>query len=290
MITKRIPLIACTLILVVAGGQAQTPSSTKSPQWKIYTLSDEDFSVALPTLPAVHTSSEFLERTKKSHKIRMLGSYADGVVYVIHVFENPEPRKSLESFIEKRKTSESTTRSYSNLALDGFSGKADSIGGRQFFATEDRFYEFMAFGAPENDPRIMRFFSSLSLRKKRDSIEVSDGPGLPFKPAVEVESSDGEAPTPFTGKQVDTKVRLGMKPEPGYTEEARQNAIVGTVVLKCVFASNGSVSNIRTVSGLPYGLTEKAIDAAQKIKFIPAMKDGKYVSMWIQLEYNFNLY
>jgi hypothetical protein len=26
------------------------------------------------------------------------------------------------------------------------------------------------------------------------------------------------------------------------------------------------------------------------LKFIPAVKDGRFVSMWIQLEYNFNLY
>jgi outer membrane biosynthesis protein TonB len=44
------------------------------------------------------------------------------------------------------------------------------------------------------------------------------------------------------------------------------------------------------VQGLPYGLTEQAIAAARKLKFVPAMKDGKNVSMWIQLEYNFNLY
>ena len=66
--------------------------------------------------------------------------------------------------------------------------------------------------------------------------------------------------------------------------------VMGTVVLKVVFSADGSVNNIRTVSGLPSGLTERAIDAARKIKFIPAIKDGKYVPMWMQLEYNFNLY
>jgi TonB family protein len=94
----------------------------------------------------------------------------------------------------------------------------------------------------------------------------------------------------FTGKDVTTKARLLSKPEPQYTEEARKNQITGTVVLKVVFASNGSVQNIRTVSGLPYGLTEKAIAAARNIKFVPATKDGHQVSMWMQLEYNFNLY
>ena len=81
-----------------------------------------------------------------------------------------------------------------------------------------------------------------------------------------------------------------MKPQPMYTEEARQNGVTGTVILKVVFSSNGDVNNIRTVSGLPFGLTERAIEAAKKIKFIPAVKDGTFVSMWMQLEYNFNLY
>jgi TonB family protein len=94
----------------------------------------------------------------------------------------------------------------------------------------------------------------------------------------------------FTGKDVTSKARLISKPEPQYTEDARKNQITGTVVLKVVFASNGSVTNIRTVSGLPYGLTEKAIAAARQIKFVPATKDGHQVSMWMQLEYNFNLY
>ena len=94
----------------------------------------------------------------------------------------------------------------------------------------------------------------------------------------------------FTGKDVTTKARLISKPEPQYTEDARKNQITGTVVLKVVFASNGAVTNIRTVSGLPYGLTERAIAAAKQIKFVPATKDGHQVSMWMQLEYNFNLY
>jgi TonB family protein len=94
----------------------------------------------------------------------------------------------------------------------------------------------------------------------------------------------------YIGNQVDQKLRLAMKPEPTYTDAARQNAIAGTVVLKCIFKYDGSVVSIRTVSDLPYGLTEKAIEAAKRIKFIPAVKDGKFVSMWIQLEYNFNLY
>ena len=88
----------------------------------------------------------------------------------------------------------------------------------------------------------------------------------------------------FTGREVTSKARLISKPEPQYTEDARKNQVTGTVVLKCVFSSNGTVTNIRTVSGLPHGLTERAIAAARQIKFVPATKDGHQVSMWMQLD------
>jgi TonB family protein len=94
----------------------------------------------------------------------------------------------------------------------------------------------------------------------------------------------------FSGKEVNSKARVLSKPEPQYTEEARKNQITGTVVLRAVFTSGGQVTGIRAVSGLPYGLTERAIAAARQIRFTPATKDGRPVSMYIQLEYNFNLY
>ena len=94
----------------------------------------------------------------------------------------------------------------------------------------------------------------------------------------------------YSGNDVSTKARILSKPQPEYTEEARKNQTVGTVVLRAVFTSSGQVTNIRAVSGLPFGLTERAVAAARQIKFDPATKDGLPVSMYIQLEYNFNLY
>jgi TonB family protein len=117
------------------------------------------------------------------------------------------------------------------------------------------------------------FFSSIKLGKDQDGVEVSEYTGERI----------------YTGREVDVKARLLTRPEPSYTQDARKNGIEGTVVLKVIFAKDGQVTNIRTVAGLPYGITEQAIKAARKIKFTPAMKEGKPVSMWMQLEYNFTL-
>jgi TonB family protein len=88
----------------------------------------------------------------------------------------------------------------------------------------------------------------------------------------------------FDGKETDQKAFLLKKVEP------TKHKIEGTVVLRCVFSSTGEVTNIVVVSRLPDGLTEKAIEAARLIKFKPATKNGKAVSMYMQLEYNFNLH
>jgi len=94
----------------------------------------------------------------------------------------------------------------------------------------------------------------------------------------------------FSSAQVDQRARLLTKPEPQYTEEARRNQISGTVMLRAVFSSSGEVIQIRALNTLPFGLTERAIAAVRQIKFTPAMKGGRAVSVHMQLEYNFNLY
>jgi len=103
-------------------------------------------------------------------------------------------------------------------------------------------------------------------------------------------SNDDDGRSGFGGGGVLQRARVLSKPEPQYTEDARKNQITGTVVLRVVFASSGEVVQIRAVHTLPFGLTERAIAAARQIRFEPAMRDGRAVSVSMQLEYNFNLY
>ena len=108
--------------------------------------------------------------------------------------------------------------------------------------------------------------------------------------------SHGNNPDPddpdrvYPAPQVTERARVLAKPEPQYTEAARRNAITGSVVLRVVFSRNGEVTNIRAVQALPFGLTERAIAAARLIRFRPATRDGRAVNVYMQLEYNFNLY
>jgi TonB family protein len=94
----------------------------------------------------------------------------------------------------------------------------------------------------------------------------------------------------FKPQEVNVRAVITSKPEPGFTEEARRENVTGLVRLRAVLSASGEVTNISVVKGLPGGLTEKAISAARQIKFRPAQKDGRSVSQYVTLEYNFNIY
>jgi TonB family protein len=106
---------------------------------------------------------------------------------------------------------------------------------------------------------------------------------------VKRDNSNGER-TIYPPSELTTKAKILFRPEPQYTEDARHEQVKGTVVLRAVFAADGTVQHILVVHSLPNGLTEAAVKAARKIKFLPAIKDGHPVSQFIQIEYNFNLY
>jgi TonB family protein len=95
---------------------------------------------------------------------------------------------------------------------------------------------------------------------------------------------------PFRHTEVTKKAVITRKPEPGFTEQARRFWVTGVVRLRAILWAGGEVRQIVVVKGLPHGLTEKAVAAARAIKFEPAQKDGRAVSQYVVLEYNFNIY
>lgn len=87
-----------------------------------------------------------------------------------------------------------------------------------------------------------------------------------------------------------TDIKILSKPRPGYTDEARQQNVRGTVILRVTFLANGSIGSVSTVKGLPYGLTEKAIAAARNIRFTPPMRNGQAYTVNKVVHFNFTIY
>ena len=68
-----------------------------------------------------------------------------------------------------------------------------------------------------------------------------------------------------------TPPKITFKPEPVYTEDAKEHHIEGDAVVKVVFRANGTIEVIGLVRGLGYGLDEPALQVARGIRFHPAL-------------------
>ena len=167
----------------------------------------------------------------------------------------------------------------------------DVTGTAEFFIAKEHIYILLAMGQPGGDWPREKFFASF---------RAASPPAAPA-PAKPLDNGGGVAPAMrageaedynriFSGREVTAKARVLEKGEPTYSESARKFGVQGTVILRAVFAKNGEVTNIHVTKKLPHGLTERAISAARAIRFTPAMKDGQPVSMWMELQYIFNLY
>jgi TonB family protein len=70
-------------------------------------------------------------------------------------------------------------------------------------------------------------------------------------------------------------VEITFKPQPVYTDEARALKLEGEVLLEVMFGANGTLHVNRVVRGLGHGLDEAAIAASNKMRFKPALRNGR---------------
>jgi TonB family protein len=108
---------------------------------------------------------------------------------------------------------------------------------------------------------------------------------------------DADVPAPHTvqsrpAAQAAEKIvpaEILSKPAPVYTAEARTQRIEGEVLLEAVFEASGKIRVLRIVRGLGHGLDDAAVQAAQQIRFKPALKDGQPSDSTVVLHIIFQL-
>ena len=132
---------------------------------------------------------------------------------------------------------------------------------------------------------------------------ASNGPGsgggIGYGPGGGVGSGRGPGFGPGSGGNMGGGVyRIGggvsppsvvFKVEPEYSEEARKAKFQGTVVLTIVVDEKGNPRDLKVFRPLGLGLDQKAIEAVEKWRFKPGMKDGKPVAVMATVEVNFRL-
>jgi TonB family protein len=77
---------------------------------------------------------------------------------------------------------------------------------------------------------------------------------------------------------------------PQYTDEARHKKINGSVALAVELLPDGTVGEVKVAQGLDPGLDKMAVETARKLIFLPAIKNRKFVSLWLPMTMSFNIY
>ena len=108
-----------------------------------------------------------------------------------------------------------------------------------------------------------------------------------YTPEREREVQQGMAEMPKA--QTDRKPRVIYHIEPEYTPDAREKKIEGTVALTLTIDEQGLPQNIQVTRPLYPSLDQSAIEAARKMRFEPAMKDGQPVSKTLSIEMHFQM-
>ncbi len=104
--------------------------------------------------------------------------------------------------------------------------------------------------------------------------------------------SNAEQPKVYSTKQAGvTAPKLVKETKAGYTPEAMQARIQGTVKLEAVVLADGKVGDVKITQSLDkeFGLDDQAIAAVKKWEFEPGRKDGEAVSVRVDIEMVFKL-
>jgi len=113
-------------------------------------------------------------------------------------------------------------------------------------------------------------------RERRDTLRLYASPV----------SSPG-ARTVFGAGELKKSARLLETPLAVYTDEARAAKVHGDVRLRMVLASDGTVKYVFPIKSLGHGLTASAMEAARRLRFEPALRNGAPASQFITLVYEF---
>src|SRR5215510_1369141 len=170
----------------------------------------------------------------------------------------------------------------------------------QLIKSQVRRKEGKSLGAAAGEEKKRSNYSLLKAASESLEAYLKLNPGLPdqafWSEQLEALRFYGSRADSSASDKSESSMTPGLRPtilyreKAQYTEAARNAGVQGTVVLMVDFADEGVLKYILVLQGLSHGLTEQAIAAARKIRFDPAMRDGKPRSVIGNLEFTFKLY
>ena len=302
---SRVLFAGCSMIAFVCTTQAQRPAP-----WVKFEPVDDFFSVSMPNLPKEELQAVSFAGLQVSGKWYSAGNADASYALWSLVDTNHDVTRDADSYLDaaaelfweallkpardnlpEHQRAQVSVAYIKELSDKPIAGReytltlGDLRGTAHVYVAEQRLLVLLAMDRPGGAWERERFLSSLSFSPNLRAI-----PRAPRETGIGAGVSPGSDVGPFRTSEVEQRARVLSKPEPSYTESARKFGVTGTVILRGEFSYDGQIRDLQVIKRQPHGLTEATLRAARAIKFTPAQKNGKPVSMYMQLEYNFNLF
>lgn len=258
----------------------------------------ERFTVRMPAVPRVYVTDEEGDPPhaqiggQEIKRDRTYHAYHDGAIFLVRFYKASKPERLLRGLIEGGWFRGSFVREFDagGVAVKEYeAAQSDYYVKTHFYASGEYLYQVEAAAREPGHPHFGPFFASFRVGgpNPNDAPEaVAPAGGGMLAPAA----ADAEAGQPYPPGELTRRAKIHYRPEPLYTDEARRRGVRGAVDLRVVFGASGEVTNVIVVRGLSHGLTESAVAAARNVRFLPAEKDGRRVSQFMNIQYNFNIY
>jgi TonB family protein len=311
----KLPLliVALSVLAVMAMPPACVASGQGAWSWVPVKPPGENFSVRMPKQP----SQEPVEMPNVPNLSGTAYSATGGRIYYtvksIRAERGGSPQSRLNDFIAKFREALSRTSPGARLmddhpvSLGGFDGRQYRINSTNMrglvrvYSTRLRIYVLEVAGGDEEDAPVGWFL---------DSFTINEPPPAPDTRVGDGRRTGGTGPTPGpdrnpiprrpTYKQCACDPLGNLVEQEGAealltrdailctkgalegTDQAVKHQFNGDVILEVELLADGTVGGIKVVQSQPYGLDQKAVEAAQQYKFCPALQDGQPVTQLLR--------
>ncbi|MFT3744977.1 MAG: energy transducer TonB [Pyrinomonadaceae bacterium] len=286
------------LFLGVLTSVAQTANETT---WRTIVSKDNDFSLMLPGEIVIHND--------KALDLVNLSATVPGVSFRV-MFNRSTSGTAQLNYFKKVKEKEGfvgSQRSGPGFETGIYVAKKKIYRISLYFRTKAGFYSIDVLAKDESDKHLAEFLGSIMVNMTRIAENKGTQPTPMSRTSVEdlqtsqkikdIQSQkQSNSVRVVNGKQTidqdifySEQLLILNKPRPRYDDRGRMENVQGVVVLQVQFKSTGDIGTVWVVSG-PHLLHDVAIEAARKIRFIPAEIDGKAVDIVREVEYSFSIY
>ncbi len=290
LISKSFVLLTATALILSAAWSVSAQVSQKL-RWQGLSGANDEFLFLMPEGFQIADDGDYNFGKDRNSIVSIknkknVSRYVNGVVLMMDFYQGKT--KDIAATVASMYESELVKAE----TVNGFEHKVylkkypEHVLEQQYFINKTSLYVLSAAYRGERGTLVENFFKVVQLVNQGQTV----APNLP-KDEKFVPDLPDITPETFSGEIVeepDKKPVIVYIPRPNFRREfGKSNS--GKVLLKLLCSADGKVNKVNLLSAPNVSLADGVRKSAEHIVFLPALKDGKHVTSWFNVDYGFQM-